>query len=141
MPRPAGPATVAVNATLLPSEIEVGTAARLVVVAAAVTVMVTPAEVDAAKELLPEYAAVIVFMPIGSAVVARFAPPEPFNVPFPSVVLPFSKVTVPVGVPLPDAGATVAARITLVPAETVAREADNVVVVAPGSTWIIPIIP
>jgi hypothetical protein len=58
--------------------------------------------------------------------------PELFNVPVPSCVLPSENVTVPVGVPLPDAAATVALNATLPPAVTVVGVAVSVTVVADG---------
>ena len=55
--------------------------------------------------------------------------PLELRVPAPSDVLPFRKVTVPVGVPLTD-GVTCAVKVTLDPAAIVVAEADSVVVVA-----------
>jgi hypothetical protein len=41
--------------------------------------------------------------------------PDPFSMPVPIIVVPSKKVTVPVGTPVPDAGATVAVNVTLLP--------------------------
>jgi hypothetical protein len=53
-------------------------------------------------------------------------------VPVPRLVIPSRKVTVPVGVPLPEEAATVAVRVTLCAAATVVADAANVVSVEPG---------
>jgi hypothetical protein len=54
----------------------------------------------------------------------------PFNVPVESVVEPSLNVTVPVGMPVPDAGETFAVNVTLDPTATVTEEAVTVVEVA-----------
>ena len=54
-------------------------------------------------------------VPVGSAVVFKEATPLALSVPVPSIVAPFKKVTVPVGVMLPELGVTVAVKITFCP--------------------------
>ena len=64
---------------------------------AGLTVWVTAADVLAVKLESPEYCAVIVLAPTGSAVVASEALPLASSVAVPSVVEPSRNVTVPVG--------------------------------------------
>jgi hypothetical protein len=73
---------------------------------------------------------VIELAPVGSVVVLKEAAPLALSAPVPSVVAPLWKVTVPVGVVLPDAGATVAVRTTFCPGVIWTAEAVSVVVVA-----------
>ncbi len=47
-----------------------------------------------------------------------------------NTVEPLVKVTVPVGVPLPEPGATLAVKVTVVPAFTCVGETDSVVIAA-----------
>jgi len=51
----------------------------------------------------------------GTDLLCKVATPEELRVPVPSVVDPSRNVTVPVGVPVPDAGATVAVKVTFSP--------------------------
>jgi len=51
-------------------------------------------------------------VPTASDVVEKVATPEAFRVPVPRLVIPSRKVTVPVGVPLPEEAATVAVSVT-----------------------------
>ncbi len=60
--------------------------------------------------------------------------PEPFNVPVPRVVVPFMKLTVPVGAGTPEAPVTVAVKVTLDPTAIEVAEAVNAVDVAPDVT-------
>jgi hypothetical protein len=84
------------------------------VFAGAETVTVTALEVDAAKSVSPAYAAVTLCEPNASVDVINVATPEArFAVPM--ELAPSLKVTVPVGVPEPDFGATVAVNVTLCP--------------------------
>jgi hypothetical protein len=59
------------------------------------------------------------------------ATPCPFNVPIPRVVVPFTKVTVPVGTTLPEVATTVAVRLTVCPTVIVVGDAAIEVVVPP----------
>lgn len=70
------------------------------------------------------------WLPAASVDVDRVATPEELRAPVPMVVVPSAKVTVPVGVVVPEAGATVAVKVTLVPLRAVEAEADSEVVVA-----------
>jgi hypothetical protein len=58
----------------------------------------------------------------------------PLSVPVPSAVAPSRKVTVPVGVALPDAGDTVAVKVMLVPLTALVDEALSAVEVATAMT-------
>ena len=60
------------------------------------------------------------------------ADPEVFRVPVPICVPPSLKVTVPVGVPVPDAGVTVTVNVTLWPKVMLADDEVSDVVVAAG---------
>ena len=66
-----------------------------------------------------------------SALVVKVALPAPSRVPVPSVVAPSVKVTVPAGVPEPDA--TCAVNVTDCPKTAGLLEAESVVVVAAPS--------
>ena len=70
-------------------------------------------------------------MPDVSEEVLYVACPEPFRVPVPSVVAPSLNVTVPVGVPVPELGATVAVNITDCPTVDGFAEEIRVVMVGP----------
>jgi hypothetical protein len=99
----------------------------------AVTVMVTALEVDETKFASPPYEAVIEAMPTGSVVIERVAIPLPFKVPVPRAVVPFRKVTVPVGtVVFPAGPATDAVKVTLVPKVIEVADAASLVVEAVG---------
>jgi hypothetical protein len=70
----------------------------------------------AAKFVSPPYCAVSEWVPAVSEEVANVAAPLLFTEIAPSVVVPFEKVTVPVGVPVPGAiGVTVAVSVTVAP--------------------------
>jgi hypothetical protein len=56
--------------------------------------------------------------------------PVPSSVPVPSCAVPSEKATDPLGVPLPDTGATRAAKVRFVPGAAVELDAVSVVVVA-----------
>jgi len=60
--------------------------------------------------------------------------PEPFSVPVPSAVVPFMKVTVPVGAGTPEVPVTVAVKVTLDPTAMEDAEAVKAVVVDPAVT-------
>jgi hypothetical protein len=72
----------------------------------------------------------MVLAPVGSAVVVKEAAPLAFSVPVPKAVVPFRKVTVPVGIVFPDWGATDAVKVTLCPGVVCVAEAASDVVVA-----------
>ena len=61
----------------------------------------------------PLYMAVIRVLPTVKFETVNFATPEPFSVPVPSKVEPSSKLTVPVGMPLPRFAVTDAVNVTL----------------------------
>jgi hypothetical protein len=88
-------------------------------------------EVDAAKLVSPEYDAVIECAPTASVEVLNVAVPE-LSVPVPICVAPSLKVTVPVGLPDPDFGATVAVNVTVCPVVGVVADAASEVFVATG---------
>jgi hypothetical protein len=76
------------------------------------TVCASAAEVLGRYDVLPKYSAVIECFPTANRVVANVALP-PDSVMVESVVVPFLKVTEPVGVPPPGAtAATVAVNVT-----------------------------
>jgi hypothetical protein len=81
----------------------------------AFTVCVNAADVLPANVASPPYCAVIAYVPALTNKVANVATPLPFNVPVP-IELPLSRnVTDPVGVPIPEVGATVAVNVTDAP--------------------------
>jgi hypothetical protein len=71
---------------------------------------------------------VITWVPTARLDVENVALPE-FKVAVPSVVDPSRKVTVPVGVPEPDVGVTVAAKVTTCPNADAFNDDDTAVVV------------
>ena len=75
----------------------------------------TGEETLAAKIPVPAYCAVMLWPPADNAVVAKVACPEPFNIPDPKVIAPSLNVTVPVGMPDPADGVTVAVNVTVWP--------------------------
>ena len=86
------------------------------------------AEALPVKVVSPPYTAVIEWEPAERAAVVKLAiPPE--SVPAPSVAAPSLKVTVPVGVPEPDAGLSVALNVTDWPTTDGFGEEIEVVVV------------
>lgn len=88
-------------------------------------------EVDAAKFVSPEYDAVIECAPTASVEVLNVAISE-LTVPLPICVAPSLKVIVPVGLPDPDFGATVAVNVTGCPVVGVVADATREVVVDVG---------
>jgi hypothetical protein len=68
--------------------------------------------------------------PALSEEVVKVACPEALSVPVPSVVAPSLKVTVPLGVPPPLAGVTVAVKVTACPTVLGFGDDDSVVTVA-----------
>ena len=109
-PRGAG-LTVAVSVISLPWLPDSGRRSSAVVVGAPATVIASPDEVEVAKAALPEYTAVIEFVPAGRLEVVKVATPDEFTFAVPSSVLPLKKLTVPAGVPV-GVGVTVAVRVT-----------------------------
>ena len=68
------------------------------------------------KSESPAKTAVIQWPPTVRAEVVNVAMPDPFSIPVPRLVEPFSKVTMPVGVPAPGASALiVAVKVTVWP--------------------------
>lgn len=53
----------------------------------------------------PPYVAVMLWVPVANSLTDRVAAPLALREEFPRLVTPSLKVTVPVGVPLPDCGA------------------------------------
>ena len=122
---PAAPAvTTAMNDTGWPAAtLPTGTEVSLVVVAWALTVSVTAAEVEAVntEASAGRYIAVTEWWPPASIELVRLAVPAAVRVAVPSLVLPSRKLTVPpVGAGSPAVtGETVAAKVTGVPCATV----------------------
>jgi hypothetical protein len=81
--------TVAVRVTDSPAEAGLGAATSVVAVPVKVVmVSVSTLEVELAKAVLPEYAAVRLSDPAGKLVVEKVAAPDEFRVPLPSRVAP-----------------------------------------------------
>src|SRR5580698_110408 len=76
----------------------------------------------------------MVWEPTASVVVAKVALPVRSREPVPIVVPASAKVTVPVGVVVPEAGETVAVKVMLVPLTADVAEAVSAVDVATGTT-------
>jgi hypothetical protein len=131
---PAAAATFAVNVTPLPAVICVADRDKDVLVlifAGGETVTATTAELEAEKFGSPAYAATIVCEPVDRVEIERVAVPE-VRVAEPSALAPSLNVTVPVGVPLPDCGATVAVNFTVCPVVSCVLDAVSEVSVAVG---------
>jgi hypothetical protein len=105
-------------------------AARAVVVdcAAAVTVTETADEVLVREAAEPVYKAVKLYVPAARDAVDSVATPEGFRAAVPRTVLPFRKVTAPVGMAAPFA-CTVAVRVNAWPTAIALGEAERLVVV------------
>ena len=131
---PDAPATVAVKETDCPTVDGFAEEVTTVVVealAAAFTTWVTTFDVDPLKFESPLYSAVIEYVPAGSVDVLKLAAAEALSGPLPKVVVPFRKLTVPVGtVVLPEGPATVAVNKILLPAVAGFGDDTSVVVVA-----------
>ena len=131
-PEPVFGATVMFNVNICPLVSCVADGETEVVVAifaGTETVMKRGAEVDAAKFASPEYWTVRECVPFVRVEVVSVAEPE-LRFAVPIWVVPSRKATVPVGVPEPDLGATVAVKVTLWPVSSCVLEAASVVVVA-----------
>jgi len=74
--------------------------ASFVVVLAFLTVSVSAGEVLVRRLVLPEYTAVMEWLPTVNVLTLRVATPLLFNVADPNPVVPFLKVTLPVGTPV-----------------------------------------
>jgi len=120
-------ATVAVNATDCPDTAGFNDDARLVVLAALFTVCTSAVEVLGPNGFLPEYIAVMEWLPTASADVVNVALPS-HTVPDPSTVVPSLKDTVPVIVPA-VVEPTVAVKVTAWPYTVGFADAATVVVV------------
>ena len=103
--------TVAVKSTDCPNTDGFTDDTTDVVVAAMLTLCVSVEEVLLPKFESPLYAAVIECEPTISAEEVNVATPDD-SAPVPNVVVPSLNVTVPVGVPVPDVGVTVAVNVT-----------------------------
>ena len=74
------------------------------------------------------------WLPTARVAAEKLVLPVASSVPLPRVVPASAKVTVPVGIAEPEAGVTVAVKVTLVPLTAVVAEDVRVVVVAmPGA--------
>jgi hypothetical protein len=125
-------ATVAVKVTLCPTTDGLSDEVTVVVVLALFTTWVNTALVLPLKLESPLYFAVIEWDPTDSVLVMKVVEPDA-RVPVPRVVVPSRKVTVPVGVPVPEVGATVAVNVTDCPKTD--GFADDVTVV------VVPVVP
>ncbi len=105
---------------------------RLLAVCSAVAVL-------PAKRPSPGYVAVIVWLPAGICVVTRTAllssVPELTSSALPRGVVPMLKLTVPVGLPPPDAAVAVAVRVTAPPITEGSGSSVSANVVATVATW------
>lgn len=125
---PALAVTVAAYVTVVPWITEVGETVTVVVVAIGTTFNVAVPD-DGAKLLSPEYEAVTVSVPTGAEEALQL--PDPLaSVALQMVADPMEKVTVPVGVPDPNDGVTVAEYCTLWPTETGVGVTEATVTVA-----------
>jgi hypothetical protein len=124
------PFTVAVSVNVWPVVIEVPEASREVVVdwADAVTVTETVPDVLPREAVFPAYWAVIEYVPVASEDVEIDATPEAFTVAEPRDAPPFMKLTVPVGVVVPEPF-TVAVSVSVWPVVIDVPEAARLVVV------------
>jgi len=104
--------TVAVNFTPAPKVDGLRLEVRVVVVPAGLTVWVSAVEVLPLKVASPLYTALIECAPPARLAVEKVAPPLASSADEPRVVLPSLKLTLPVGVPVPDEGVTVAVNVT-----------------------------
>ena len=101
------------------------------VLVGAETVTDSADDVDAEKVVSPGYDAAMECPPAASVEVLNVAAPE-FTGALPICAAPSLKVTVPVGLPDPDFGATVAVNVTVCPVVGVVLDAESDVVVAVG---------
>jgi hypothetical protein len=106
--------TVAVSVTICPEKPGLADGDTLAAVATWTTLSVIEADVDDVKPELPLYIAVIVELASGSVDVVNTAEP-PARGTVASAEVPLMKVTVPSGVPAPEAGLTVATKFTSCP--------------------------
>jgi hypothetical protein len=106
---------MATKVTVCPGVEGLGLEVSAVAVPALPTDCDTAEETLAAKFSVPAYSAVMLWTPADNAVVAKVACPEPFNTPDPKVAAPSLKVTVPIEMPDPAGGVTVAVNVTVWP--------------------------
>jgi hypothetical protein len=104
--------TVAVNVTCCPTVTVAAEDATAVEVAACCMVWLTACELLAAKVASPEYFAVIKWVPAARDEELNIACALAFSVPVPIWVVPSRNAAVPVGVPLPVFGLSVAVNVT-----------------------------
>jgi hypothetical protein len=121
--------TVAVKVTFWPCVPGFGIPTTVTLVAALFTVWPSAVDVLPAKVESPLYVAVIECAPAARAEVMKVAWPE-LSMPDPMLTLPSKNTTEPVGVPVPDVGATVAVNVTACPKLEGLSELITVVVVA-----------
>jgi hypothetical protein len=131
---PFGEVTVAVKVTGVPVAVGEAVVARAVVVGKKPIVSVTVFDVEPVNALSPTYTAVMLCVPVVSALVEKAATPLAFRVPLPSVVEPSRNVTAPVGSAPLLAPPMAAVNVTLVPIPTAAAEVVSTFVVAVGVT-------
>jgi hypothetical protein len=93
--------------------------------AGAVMVTATALEFDAPNPVAPPYCASMLWLPTASVEVVRAAFPLASREIMPIDVPPSVKVTVPVGVAVPEAGVTCAVKVRLVPLRAEAAEARD----------------
>jgi hypothetical protein len=92
----------------------------------------TAADVDGAKCVAPEYTAAIECVPVARLDVLNAAEPDEFSDIVPSCVAPSLNITVPVGTPDPDFGATPAVNVIACPEVACVDDAETDVAVATG---------
>lgn len=131
VPEPEAGAMCAVNVTLAPVVIcdaEAESEAVVAIFAGAETTIVTVAESDASKFASPEYDTVMEWVPAASVLELKDAAPAT-SAGIASCVGPSRTVTVPVGVPLPEVGATEIFSVNIWPVVSCVADGDAEVVV------------
>ena len=103
---------VTVSVTVFPRPEFTGLTVSVEVVSSLATVTTTGAELLPPKLASPWYWAVIELVPPGMVLVTKVATPL-ITAAVPSGVVPLMKMTLPVGVPVPLTGATVAVSVTV----------------------------
>jgi hypothetical protein len=131
VPLPVVGTTAAVRVTLPPVGTEGALALSRVVVDAtdAETVKLSAEDVLALSYVSPAYAAVMECAPSASVLMVSVATPLELSTLAPSEVVPSRKVTMPVGVFDPEAGLTVAVKVTKLPVAMALALARRTVVV------------
>jgi hypothetical protein len=133
---PKEPVTKAVKVIDSPKTDGFGAAISTIALLALLTTWFTAELVLVTKLTSPPYSAVMLYaLPTAKVDVLNVANPLPFKVPVPSVVKPFLKVMVPVGVP--EEPVTVAVKVTDCPkTEGFTKDVNAVVVFALLTTWL-----